>query len=58
MKKKNVAIIAGGYSSEYEVSLRSAENLYSFIDKDRYNVYKVIVSKDVWKVQAPSNSSK
>ena len=56
MKKKNVAIIAGGYSSEFEVSLRSAENLYSFIDKDRYNVYKVIITRDSWEVQAPSNS--
>jgi len=48
--KKNVAIIAGGYSSEFEVSLRSAENLYSYIDKERYNVYRVILRKDAWKV--------
>ena len=48
MKKKNVAIIAGGYSSEFEVSLRSADNLYDFIDKERYNVYKVILTKDKW----------
>ena len=54
--KKNVAIIAGGYSSEFEVSLRSAENLYSYIDKERYNVYKVIITEDTWIATAPSNS--
>jgi len=48
--KKNVAIIAGGYSSEFEVSLRSAENLYAFIDKEKYNAFKVIITKDQWVV--------
>ena len=48
--KKNVAIIAGGYSSEFDVSLRSAENLYAFIDKERYNAYIVVLKKDAWEV--------
>lgn len=48
--KKNIAIVAGGYSSEYEVSLRSAEGLYSFIDHDTYNVYKVLIDRDQWSV--------
>ena len=48
--KKNVAIIAGGYSSEFDVSLRSAENLYAYINKERYNVYRVILKKDAWEV--------
>ena len=48
--KKNIAIIAGGYSSEFEVSLRSANNLYAFIDKERYNAYIVIIKKDTWEV--------
>ena len=36
--KRHIAIIAGGDSSEYEVSLRSAKGIYSFLDKDRYDV--------------------
>lgn len=48
--KKNVTIIAGGYSSEFEVSLRSAENLYAYIDKERYNAYVVIIKKEAWEV--------
>lgn len=35
--KRRIAIIAGGDSSEYEVSLRSAQGIISFIDKDRYD---------------------
>jgi D-alanine-D-alanine ligase len=49
--KKNVAIIAGGYSSEFEVSIRSAENLYAFIDKEKYNAYVIVLTKDAWEVK-------
>ena len=37
--KKTIAIVAGGDSSEHDVSLRSAEGIYSFLDKERYEVY-------------------
>lgn len=36
--KRKIAIVAGGDSSEYEVSLRSAQGILSFMDKDRYEV--------------------
>ncbi|MDL2322803.1 D-alanine--D-alanine ligase [Bacteroidales bacterium OttesenSCG-928-A17] len=49
--KKNIAIVAGGYSSEYVISLKSAEGIYSFIDPDRYNLYIVLITKDKWIVQ-------
>ena len=48
--KKNVAIIAGGYSSEFEVSLRSAANLMTYIDREKYNVYQIILHKEAWEV--------
>lgn len=51
--KKNIAIVAGGDSSEMEVSLKSAEGLYSFIDKDRYNLYIAIVKRGEWAVVLP-----
>lgn len=37
--KRTIAIIAGGDSSELPVSLRSAEGLFSFIDREKYNLY-------------------
>lgn len=48
--RKNIAIIAGGYSSEQIISLKSAKGIYSFIDKDKYNLYIVLISKDNWVV--------
>ena len=39
--KRNIAIVCGGDSQEYIVSMRSAQGLYSFFDKERYNVYIV-----------------
>lgn len=48
--KRNIAIIAGGDTSEYEVSLRSAKGIYSFIDKEKYNLFIVRVHKSEWKV--------
>src|SRR5574344_563431 len=49
MKKQNrtIAIVCGGDSSEHDVSLRSAQGIYSFIDKDLYNVYIVELSSNM-----------
>ncbi|MCQ2239237.1 MAG: D-alanine--D-alanine ligase [Bacteroidaceae bacterium] len=49
--KKTVAIIAGGDSSEHDVSLRSAQGIYSFMDKERYNVYVVEITGTVWEAR-------
>ena len=52
--KRNIAIVAGGDSSEIVISLKSAEGIYSFIDKDKYNLYIAIVKKDGWAVKLPN----
>ena len=49
--KRNVAIVCGGDSSEHDVSLRSAQGLYSFFDKERYNVYIVDIKGQDWHVE-------
>ena len=51
--KRNIAIVCGGDSSEHDVSLRSAQGLYSFFDKDRYNVYIVDIKGQDWHVELP-----
>lgn len=48
--KRNIAIVCGGDSSEHDVSMRSAQGLYSFFDKERYNVYIVDVKWQDWHV--------
>lgn len=49
--KKNVAIVAGGDSSEVVVSLKSAAGLHSFIDKEKYQLYIVTITKQQWEVK-------
>ena len=51
--KRNIAIVAGGDSSEIVISLKSAEGIYSFLDKDKYNVYIAIVKRNEWAVKLP-----
>lgn len=46
--KKVIAIVAGGDSSEHDVSLRSAAGIYSWIDKEKYDVYIVEISHEGW----------
>ena len=48
--KRNIAIVCGGDSSEHDVSIRSAQGLYSFFDTERYNVYMVDVKGQNWNV--------
>ena len=47
-QKRNIAIVCGGDSSEHDVSMRSAQGLYSFFDKERYNIYVVDVKGQDW----------
>ena len=54
MKKRTIAIVAGGDSSELPVSLRSAQGIYSFIDKERYNLYIVEMQGKRWEVVLPN----
>ena len=46
MKKLSVCILFGGISPEHEVSLRSAESVLNNIDKAKYNVYPVGITKE------------
>ena len=54
--KKVIAIVAGGDSSEWEVSLRSAAGLNSFIDGDKYTKYIVTIVGKKWQVELPDGS--
>ena len=46
--KKNIALLAGGYSGEYAISIKTAITIENNIDKEKYNVYKIIVDKAHW----------
>jgi len=46
--KKNIAIIMGGYSSEYKISLTSGNVVFESLDSIKYNAYRIHIFKDKW----------
>lgn len=49
--KKNIALLAGGYSGEYAISVQSAVTIAANINPELYNVYKIIITKEGWLYQ-------
>lgn len=47
-RKKNIALVAGGDSGEYVISVESARMIKRNIDPVRYNVYTILVKKGEW----------
>ena len=46
---KNIAILMGGYSSEFEISLASGNVVYDILKNNKkFNFYKIIISVDKW----------
>lgn len=46
--KKNIAIIMGGYSSEADISIKSGNVVFEHLDKDKFDVYRVLISREKW----------
>ena len=46
--KRNIALVAGGYSGEYVISIGSANVAETFIDASKYNVFKIIIEREKW----------
>jgi len=55
MVTKNIALLAGGFTGEYEVSLNSAQNIAANLNKDKYKVYTILVNRDRWFYESGSN---
>jgi D-alanine-D-alanine ligase len=47
----NIAIVAGGDSSEYEISIKSANNILNHLNKDQFDARVVVISQQDWTVQ-------
>jgi len=52
MEKKNIAVLAGGYSSEFVISLRSAQEIAKNLAHSLYNVHIIKITKDAWEVES------
>ncbi len=49
--KKNIAIIMGGYSSEAGISLQSGNVVYKHLDKEKFDIFRVLILRDKWVYQ-------
>jgi D-alanine-D-alanine ligase len=49
--KSNIALVTGGYTGESVVSFKSADFVESQIDREKYNIYKIVIIKEGWYFQ-------
>jgi D-alanine-D-alanine ligase len=48
MTAKNIALLAGGFTGEYEVSINSAKNIAENLNAEKYRVYTILVGRENW----------
>ena len=46
--KKRIAIIMGGYSSEYKISLKSGNVVYKYLDSNKFELYRIHIFENKW----------
>lgn len=46
--KKNIAIVSGGDSGEYDISIQSGKVVEKYLDRNKYNLYPVIIKGNEW----------
>lgn len=46
--KKNIAVIMGGYSSESDISIKSGNVVFKHLDKQKFDVFRVLISREKW----------
>jgi D-alanine-D-alanine ligase len=52
--KRNVAIVFGGDSGEFDVSVRSGEVVFKHLDNERFNGYPILMKGGRWMYTDPS----
>ena len=52
---KNIGIIMGGYSNEYDISIKSGQVVYETL-KDSYNCYRIYIKENEWVLEKNNNS--
>lgn len=52
MAKKSIAVIYGGNSSEHQVSIQSGKNVAANLDRERYDVYEILIKGKSWSLIA------
>lgn len=50
--KKNIALIAGGYSGEFVISMASAKTIEKHLDDKKFDVYLIVIDRSGWFYQS------
>lgn len=48
MGKRHIAVVMGGYSSEFEISLQSGKVVCDSLDSHKYHIYPIHILKEEW----------
>ncbi len=48
MEKRHIAVVMGGYSSEFEISLQSGKVVCDSLDQHKYHIYPIHILKEEW----------
>ena len=56
-KRLNIALLAGGNSSEREIALQSAAQIYESLDKERYNIFLIDLNHRDWSYTATDGTT-
>jgi D-alanine-D-alanine ligase len=56
MAKRRIAVVMGGYSSEFEISLQSGSVVCNSLDTEKYDIFPVHILKEGWFHLAPDGS--
>jgi D-alanine-D-alanine ligase len=48
-----IALVAGGYSGEYGISLQSADVITQYLDDKKYDTYLILITRDGWFWRSP-----
>ncbi|MCB9016248.1 MAG: D-alanine--D-alanine ligase [Lentimicrobiaceae bacterium] len=46
--KKNIALLTGGYSEEFDISVKSGKVIASQLDNELFNTYQITINRDRW----------
>ena len=55
--KKNIAIVMGGYSSEYDISIKSGTVVKKHLNSDKFACYGIIIKQNHWYYQDENGKS-
>ena len=53
---RNIALLTGGDSSEWQIALQGAENIGNALDRSRYTPYTIVLRNGHWTYTAPDGT--